>query len=153
MCEALLTGLHCAAPSCLLSACLASQNDSNRVRGRPQYRELKLQGCEAQQAAEAAAYARSWEDSVVLDIFSWQLQSTMTCASCGKRSHAFDSAQELLVAIPAGSQDVTLQVRGGWWQPRGGGGRARNPAAAAAGSSAVKMGRWGSMLVTAPTIR
>ena len=89
------------------------------MRGKPQYRELKLQGCEAQQAAEAAAYAKSWEDSVVLDIFSWQLQSTMTCCSCGKRSHAFDSSQELLAAIPTGSGDnVTLQVRGqgvdGW---------------------------------------
>jgi hypothetical protein len=48
---------------------------------------------------------------VVLDIFSWQLQSTMTCCCCGKRSHAFDSAQELLVAIPAGSEEVTVQVR------------------------------------------
>jgi ubiquitin C-terminal hydrolase len=81
------------------------------VRGKPQYRELKLAGCEAQQAAEAAAYARSWEDSVVLDIFSWQLQSTMTCCACGKASHAFDSAQELLVAIPPGSNTVTVQVR------------------------------------------
>jgi ubiquitin C-terminal hydrolase len=88
------------------------QNDSNRVRGKPRYCELKLQGCQAQQAAEAAAYARSWEDSVVLDIFSWQLQSTMTCCSCGRASHAFDSAQELLVAIPPDSEDVTVQV--GW---------------------------------------
>lgn len=82
------------------------------MRGKPQYRELKLVGCEAQQAAEAAAYARSWEDSVVLDIFSWQLQSTMTCRACGKASHAFDSAQELLVAIPPGSNTVTVQVEG-----------------------------------------
>lgn len=80
------------------------------MRGKPQYRELKLQGSEAQQAAEAAAYARSWEDSIVLDIFSWQLQSTMTCCSCGRRSHAFDSSQELLVSIPPGSVDVTVQV-------------------------------------------
>lgn len=96
---------------CLLLPVVWYQNESNRVRGRPQYRELKLHGCEAQQAAEAAAYAKSWEDSVVLDIFSWQLQSTMTCCSCGKRSHAFDSAQELLVAIPPGGDDVSLQVR------------------------------------------
>lgn len=95
---------------------LPPQNESNRVRGRPQYRELKLQGCEAQQAAEAAAYARSWEDSVVLDIFSWQLQSTMTCCTCGRASHAFDSSQELLVAIPPGSDEISVQVsKGGKW--------------------------------------
>lgn len=83
------------------------------MRGRPQYRELKLQGSEAQQAAEAAAYAKSWEDSVVLDIFSWQLQSSMTCMTCMTRTMAFDCSRELLVAIPRGSDNITVQVRGG----------------------------------------
>jgi hypothetical protein len=93
------------------------QSESNRVRGRPQYCELKLQGSEAQQAAQAAAYAKSWDDSVVLDIFSWQLQNTMTCCACGKHSHTFDSSQELLVAIPPGSDHGTVQVGAPEGQP------------------------------------
>jgi ubiquitin C-terminal hydrolase len=82
------------------------------VRGKPQYHELNLQGSEAQQAKEAAAYAWIWEDSFVLDTFSWQQQSTMTCCSCGKASHAFAAERELQVAIPPDRQDVTVQV--GW---------------------------------------
>lgn len=57
------------------------QAESNRVAGRPAYRELSGRGGEAEQAAEAASYERSWHDSLVDDLFSGLLQSTITCAT------------------------------------------------------------------------
>eukprot|EP00775_Hariotina_reticulata_P007492 gene7492-7701_t len=87
------------------------QTEGNRVPGKPRYRELSCKGSEASQAAEAAAYARSWHDSLVDDLFGGQLQSTVTCSSCGQRSHQFDPMLDLSVPLPKSSKcrPVTLQ--------------------------------------------
>lgn len=45
-------------------------------------------------------YARSWHDSVVDDIFSGQLQSTIECSVCKHQSHCFDPFWDLNVPIP-----------------------------------------------------
>lgn len=87
--------LHChCQPLCLrtayeLGSCSANlqsalfgaplQEECNRVRGKPSYRELKGEGPEEAQAAEAATYAREWHDSVVDDVFGGLLQSTLQC--------------------------------------------------------------------------
>ena len=55
------------------------------------------------QAHEAAAYARSWHDSPVDDIFGGQLQSTVTCAECKRASHCFDPFLDLSAPLPRGT--------------------------------------------------
>jgi hypothetical protein len=80
--------------------------------GQAQYRELQLQGSQAQLAAQAAAYARTWDDSVVLDSFGWQQSSTVTCCMCRGQSHSFGTAQELMAAIPDHLGELTVQVGG-----------------------------------------
>jgi ubiquitin carboxyl-terminal hydrolase 2/21/ubiquitin carboxyl-terminal hydrolase 8 len=87
------------------------QSECNRVQGKPQYKELSSHGSVLQQAAEAAAYARSWHDSLVDDLFGGQLQSTITCSACGAQSHCFDPFLDLSVPLPRGKAQVSLQVR------------------------------------------
>ena len=77
---------------------------------KPVYKELTGKGTEAEQAAEAATYARSWCDSLVDDIFGGQLQSTLTCNACGWQSHCFDPCLDLSVPIPK-KQPVSVEVR------------------------------------------
>ena len=60
------------------------------MAGKPAYRDLACRGSEAEQAAEAAAYARSWHDSLVDDVFGGLLQSSVTCGACGSTFHCFD---------------------------------------------------------------
>lgn len=80
------------------------------MRSKPLYKELNSHGTVAQQAAEAAQYARSWHDSLVDDLFGGQLQSTITCSACSHASHCFDPFLDLSVPIPKNKQ-VSLQVR------------------------------------------
>ena len=59
---------------------------------------------------------RSWNDSVVDDIFGGQLQSTLECQTCRHLSHCFDPFVDLLLPIPsskAGNVSVQdcMQVR------------------------------------------
>jgi ubiquitin C-terminal hydrolase len=84
--------------------------EANRVpAGQAQNRKLQRSGSEAQQAAEAAAYAKSWDDSVVLDTFGSQQHSTVTCRFCYSSYHSFSTAQELQAAIPEGLDQPTVQ--------------------------------------------
>ncbi len=77
----------------------ALQQEMNRVRGKPAYKELSGKGSEAEQAAEAAGYARSWHDSLIDDVFGGLLQSCVTCHSCGTTYHCFDPFLDLCVPI------------------------------------------------------
>lgn len=53
----------------------------------PQYRQLEGTGSEAQQAGVAEAYARTWHDSFVDDLFGGMLQSTIKCQVRGGGLH------------------------------------------------------------------
>ncbi|PNH09862.1 Ubiquitin carboxyl-terminal hydrolase 8 [Tetrabaena socialis] len=75
-------------------------SECNRVPSKPAYRELLGKGSEAEQAAEAAAYARSWNDSIVDDIFGGLLQSTIQCRACRRTSHTFEPFLGLAVPLP-----------------------------------------------------
>lgn len=103
--------------------CCLLQTEGNRVPGKPRYRELSSKGSEASQAAEAAAYARSWHDSLVDDLFGGQLQSTVTCSSCGQRSHQFDPMLDLSVPLPKSSKYRPVSLQVGGTEGRGGQGR------------------------------
>ena len=70
------------------------------MKGKPQYKELQGKGTVQEQADEARAYARSWEDSLVDDVFGGQLQSTVTCTRCQRSSHCFDPFLDLSIPIP-----------------------------------------------------
>lgn len=83
------------------------------MRGKPLYRELSGRGTETEQADAAAAYARSWHDSMIDDLFGGQLQSTLTCNTCGWQSHCFDPCLGVSVPIPK-KRPVTVEVS----QPR-----------------------------------
>jgi len=74
--------------------------ECNRVKGKPQYKELQGKGTVEEQAAEARSYARSWQDSLVEDVFGGQLQSTVTCRRCHRQTHCFDPFLDLSVPIP-----------------------------------------------------
>ena len=52
------------------------------------------------QALEAWHQARVHQSSIVSDIFEGQLQSTLTCDTCGTRSHSFEVFQDLSLPIP-----------------------------------------------------
>jgi len=77
----------------------ALQSDTNRVKGKPKYEELKGKGTEQEQALEALNYARKWHDSVIDDIFGGMLQSVVVCGTCKHASHCFDPFSDLSVPI------------------------------------------------------
>lgn len=52
----------------------------------------------------------SWQDSVVEDVFGAVLQSTLTCARCGRVSHCFDPTYALALPLPARREPVALEV-------------------------------------------
>eukprot|EP00798_Chlamydomonas_sp_ICE-L_P019858 gene19858-26553_t len=87
----------------------ALQTETNRVVGKPKYRELDLKGPEEEQAMEAETYARLWNDSVVDDIFGGLLQSSLVCQHCKRESHCFDPFVDLCVPIPNSKSGVSLQ--------------------------------------------
>ena len=91
-----------------MHACL--QADCNRVVGKPCYRELKGEGSVVQQAEEAEAYARSWHDSAIDDLFGGVLQSTLQCHKCMRQSHCFDPFFDLSLPIPS-KPSISVQVR------------------------------------------
>lgn len=88
------------------------QSDCNRVRAKPRYVELSGKGSEFEQAEAARAYQLSWHDSIVEDLFVGQLQSTITCGSCGVASHCFDPVYSLALPLPARGGPVSVQVGG-----------------------------------------
>lgn len=91
-------------------SCLLLQAEANRVQQKPQYLELSGRGTEAEQAAEAIANARSWQDSVISDVVGGLLQSTVTCSKCHHQNYCFEPFLDLPVHIPV-FKNVSLQVR------------------------------------------
>ncbi|KXZ48162.1 hypothetical protein GPECTOR_30g258 [Gonium pectorale] len=77
------------------------RSECNRITTKPAYRELQGKGSEEAQAAEAYAYARSWNDSIVDDIFGGLTQSTIQCHACQRLSHTFEPFLGLALPIPS----------------------------------------------------
>ena len=89
------------------------QVETNLVRGTPPYKELKGEGSVSDQAKEAWDYARSRSKSVVGDIFTGQLQSTLQCPACGACSHTFEEFQDISLELPRKSEEgatTSIQV-------------------------------------------
>ena len=63
----------------LIALLTTLQSECDRNTRKPQYRELKGNGSEAEQAQEAFEYARLWNNSIIDDIFGGLLQSTIVC--------------------------------------------------------------------------
>lgn len=91
----------------------AVQGELQRVHGTPQYKALQGKGSDKAQADEAWEYARSWSSSLVEDVFAGQLQSTLRCPACGKRSHSFSDFLDLSLPLPkkTGRAACTIEVK------------------------------------------
>eukprot|EP00899_Mesostigma_viride_P011015 jgi/Mesvir1/19915/Mv13186-RA.1 len=74
--------------------------ECNRIATVAPYKELEGKGTTHDQAMEAWQYHRSRHDSVIQDIFCGQLQSTIECQKCHRRSHCFDPFLDLSIPIP-----------------------------------------------------
>eukprot|EP00854_Cymbomonas_tetramitiformis_P002649 gene2649-3416_t len=88
----------------------ALQTECNRVKGKAKYKELKGKGTEEQQADEAWAYAKSWFDSCINDIFGGQLQSTVVCQKCKNVTHCFDPFLDLSIPIPKNVPAASVDI-------------------------------------------
>ena len=77
--------------------------ETNTVVGKPPYKELKSRNSAEEESVEAWAYAKSFEDGPVLDIFQGQLQATTTCKSCGHESRCFDPFMDISLPLPSAS--------------------------------------------------
>ncbi|KAG2435535.1 hypothetical protein HYH02_011829 [Chlamydomonas schloesseri] len=88
----------------------ALQSECNRITSKPVYKELQGKGSEEAQAAEAYAYARTWNDSIVDDIFGGLTQSTLQCLACKRISHTFEPSLGLAVPIPQAGADGCVSV-------------------------------------------
>ncbi|GAQ79937.1 Ubiquitin-specific protease [Klebsormidium nitens] len=89
--------------------------DCSRVRAQPLYRELASTGAPPEKLArDAWSYHRSRHDSVIQDIFSGQLQSTVECLDCGLQSHCFDPFLDLSLPLPKAKN---ASDSGAWFSP------------------------------------
>ncbi|GAX74474.1 hypothetical protein CEUSTIGMA_g1923.t1 [Chlamydomonas eustigma] len=90
----------------------ALQKETNRITTKPVYKELDGRGSVEEQAAEAWRYAKTWNDSVIDDIFGGLMQSTIQCQVCKKESHCFEPFLDLAIPIPSSAsknQAVSVQ--------------------------------------------
>ena len=84
-------------PRCV---CAHVQAETNRVKGRPPYKELRREGSVCAQADEAWDYSQSQSDSVVHDLFKGQYLSTVHCPHCRACTHKFDDFMDLSLPLP-----------------------------------------------------
>lgn len=79
-------------------------DDTNRVRAPPAYRELDAPPAQPDAAVSADwwAYYRQRNDSVPWALFTGQLKTSVTCASCGTVHRAFDPFQDLQLPLTGG---------------------------------------------------
>ena len=85
------------------------QNECNRNRKKPEYKELQGKGTVEEQADEAWEYARQWNDSFIDDIFCGQLQSVITCKKCKHASHCFDPFLDLSLPLAKSLRGADLK--------------------------------------------
>ena len=87
------------------------QIELNRIRGTPQYRELKGEGSATAQADDEWEYARSYNNSRMQDVFEGQGHSTSRCPCCKEQSRKFDTFLDVNLAIPDGERSsCSLEV-------------------------------------------
>lgn len=83
--------------------------DLNRVRHRPPIADDGIEGLPAAEAADRAwANYMRLNDSVIVDLFQGQLQTTIECLACGHHSFTFSAFMFLSVPLPPGPGPVTL---------------------------------------------
>ena len=70
------------------------------MRGTPEYRELKGEGSATAQADEEWAYASSYNNSRIQDVFEGQSHSASRCPCCTEHSRKFDPFLDVNLAIP-----------------------------------------------------
>ena len=100
--------------SCRLGGNIDVQAETNMVEGMPPYKELRGEGSVSAQAEEAWQYARSRSKSVVGDLFTGQLQSTVQCPVCGACSHSFADFLDVSLPLPrkpGKGSTITIQVK------------------------------------------
>ena len=82
--------------------------DLNRRTGNPTYRELpsnpKKAGGKEKLANMWFEYHKKRDDSIITDTFRGQLQSALTCQSCGNDSLTYDTFLDLSLPIPSSSK-------------------------------------------------
>lgn len=92
----------------LLALLEGLQSEMNRVQGKLPYRELKDKD-RAEQTAEALEYFLSRYNSVVDDIFSGVLQSSVTCKVCKHVTYSFEPFLDLSLPIPAHCKSFSVR--------------------------------------------
>lgn len=84
-----------------LTACGCKQEESNQVKGQKPYREsLSGQGSAEEQADEAWQYGRSRCNGAIQEMYTGQMQSCVTCSSCGHQSYTFADFPSLSLTLP-----------------------------------------------------
>ncbi|GBG75434.1 hypothetical protein CBR_g20064 [Chara braunii] len=88
--------------------------ECNRVATIPGYKEVNSQGDEHTLARQAWEFHKSRNDSIIQDIFCGQLQSTIECMTCRRKSQCFDPFLDLSLPIPkrslsCGGSSITIQ--------------------------------------------
>ncbi|KAL2613060.1 hypothetical protein R1flu_024752 [Riccia fluitans] len=88
----------------------------NKVTTSPPYRDLYVDPKPEEELAELTwRYHKLCQDSIIQDIFCGQLQSTIECCTCRRKSHCFDPFLDLSLPFPknAGESSRRDQFRGG----------------------------------------
>ncbi|KAG6547147.1 hypothetical protein Mapa_011399 [Marchantia paleacea] len=88
----------------------------NKVTTPPPYRDLYIEPKPEEELADLTwRYHKLCQDSIIQDIFCGQLQSTIECCTCHRKSHCFDPFLDLSLPFPknAGESSMRDQFRGG----------------------------------------
>ncbi|CAM6129169.1 unnamed protein product [Calypogeia fissa] len=88
----------------------------NRVITAPPYRDLYLEPKPEEELAELTwRYHKLCQDSIIQDIFCGQLQSTIECCTCHRKSHCFDPFHDLSLPLPKNERESSIRdsFRGG----------------------------------------
>ncbi|KAL3680049.1 hypothetical protein R1sor_023005 [Riccia sorocarpa] len=88
----------------------------NKVTTTPPYRDLYVDPKPEEELAKLTwRYHKQCQDSIIQDIFCGQLQSTIECCTCRRKSHCFDPFLDLSLPFPknAGESSMRDQFRGG----------------------------------------
>ncbi|KAK9813375.1 hypothetical protein WJX73_003725 [Symbiochloris irregularis] len=94
------SGQQCDAQEFLRSLLDMLHAELNRSKRDVPFKVPSSKGTETRQALEAWQAARAHQSSVISDTFEGQLQSTLTCDTCGARSHSFEVFQDLSLPLP-----------------------------------------------------
>eukprot|EP00994_Dinema_validum_P007600 NODE_635_length_1481_cov_36.170391_g472_i0.p1 GENE.NODE_635_length_1481_cov_36.170391_g472_i0~~NODE_635_length_1481_cov_36.170391_g472_i0.p1 ORF type:complete len:271 (-),score=15.96 NODE_635_length_1481_cov_36.170391_g472_i0:261-1073(-) len=86
--------------------------DLNRIQGTPPYKELKDIPGEPENTTSKRWWTahKARNDSFVVDLFSGQLKSNVTCMKCSHSSKAFDPFMDLSLTLPASTAHGSVSL-------------------------------------------